>query len=237
MILCFQLVFIVLLFVLLIYLHFGDRVNNAPGLHDEPAKSFIDSKANSQIAYDQMVDPLANASTFREEITDRKRMIGRIADEQTNPSVNLVYSCEKWGIPENVRHGGSPCFENVRRAVIKYYQPIVVVGSRRWVRYAGVFPHACISLYMGLLELLDFLRLCSQHINFIMRFGRVLQIKLNRAQNLRIHRAAVLLCRLFDVFAKFFISIEDNVYRSHNTNIVQILYFVNTPISSRLQYV
>lgn len=93
------------------------------------------------------------------------------------------------------RHGGSPFYRLIRRALIQYRQPDVVVFSRRWVRAGKVFNHLVGSTFNLLWG--SFLR---HLLYFVMSVWSILQIKINCTQYLAVQRTAIILRALLQFF-------------------------------------
>ena len=120
------------------------------------------------------------------------------------------------------RHGGTPFYRLIRRALIQYCQPSVVVMSRRWVRLGRVFHH---SIGPSLFALLggSFLR---HLLDFVMSIGSILQVEVNRTQYFSIQGSAIILCRLFDRFMRVVVHPKCNFY--HDPIVVASSHFVKT---------
>lgn len=103
-------------------------------------------------------------------------------------------------VGSRINHGELLIVRIIRRVLIKYIQPVVVVCSRRWVRVGGVFAHSLNpinkwSRFRGS-GLLDLLYLC-------------LHIQLKRVFNLAVQRTVIFL-RAFD---KCLMQIVGEAYR------------------------
>jgi len=128
-----------------------------------------------------------------------------------------------------INHGGS-LLGLIRRVMIEYHQPVVVDCSRRWVRAACVpSTHLRLALLgeLGLRFLLPDLLHGSY---LVVRFGCILQVVLNRAQDFGIHRAAILFGRLYKSFVKrFFLDANCDFY--HAASIAALRRHVNPQFS------
>lgn len=112
-------------------------------------------------------------------------------------------------------HGELLSIRMIRRVLIKYVQPVVVVASRRWVRVGGVFSHSLNPINKwsrlrgsGLLSNLLF------RLHFILSLRRILEIELKGVFNLAVQSAVVTLGAFYKRLVSLLI-IQPNGYFLH----------------------
>lgn len=161
---------------------------------------------------------------FHENAHDRFECIQLVGGCYFGEPCDLLGELGIADIGDGIKHGESPVVSN---PPCYNSHSLRCANTTAVVRAGKVVAHLVGSISCGLFDDLFAFRLGRLH--FVLRFGRILEIELNRAQDLAVQRAVIILRALFYSLMKLVIR-KSEVCGVHIASLVPLRYFVKPQI-------